>query len=545
MDDRTSPGVDTSLLEALRIIRTTDPRFGWIVRDFGEEPDRRMDLLTLIDEQFVDLTDGERLRAALLSHLGAMIQDMRSLNPVQELFDITVPLVSEPHRLSVLLRRMGWSGEFWYTEQEAAFALGASLNHVRNERAKLVRALRKGPVWAPVLHRCAAVVQAIAPLSQTQFKAACGIDQEGKASMNLWGFLSALDIFGIDHWFHLEHVRTEPTIYCDVPLDFGYEPDILDDMVSVAERRIAREIALQRRMLQEERRERQRYLDPWDSKELRRSRSTDVGVRDAARIHWWEIPQHSALRGNPTYDASLYGGPLVTSRTLVIREQQKEKLGEEYPHDFDQETDVIEAPLGEQRVGTFVQVIDLFAGHDFGVSTETDELIGSGSHVEPISPELGNSLPAPDEPEKVGEFGAIEIPEKLEALEDEDDLEGREGDSSDLIDLVTLSNEDLIGHFTGLITETSVLEIERSQQDWTPIIDRTSSQCVGVVRTTRLRNKFKSGRPMIQADDYKLQGMELERFTSEPELDDALSRSSIVFFNDAPGLWGVIFRRDL
>lgn len=319
--DRTSPYKEDDVLATLRGIRSTDPRFAWITREFGEEPDRRRDIATVIEDQFADETDGHLQLASLLTHLEAMIADMRTLNPVQELFDIVVPCVPDPRRLSVLLRRMGWSGEYWYTEYEATFALGTSIHGVRNERAKLVRALRRGPVWVPVLHRCAALVQELAPITQAQFKAACGIDLEGKDAMTLWGFLNALDLFDVDHWFHLEYANREPILHCDVRVDFGYARHYLDDLVVAAERRIAREVARQRKERNRERLERRRFEDPWEVRPSRQSRHTDVGVRDASPILWRDIPDNCALRAEPGYDALQYGAPLVMSRTLVVREQ--------------------------------------------------------------------------------------------------------------------------------------------------------------------------------------------------------------------------------
>lgn len=320
--DQASPYKEDEVLSTLRDIRSTDPRFAWITREFGEEPDRRRDIATMIEDQFADEPDGHLQRVWLLAHIGAMMQDMRSLNPVQELFDIVVPCVPDRHRMSVLLRRMGWSGEYWYTEHEAAFALGTSIHGVRKEREKLVRALRRGPVWVPTLHRCAALLQELAPITESQFKAACGIEMEGKESMTLWGFLNALDIFDVDHWFHMERLKPEAVLYCEFPVDFGYERRYLDTMVTMAERRINQEIRRQREERNRERLERQRYEDPWQRQPVRSSRHSDIGVRDAPPLLWRDIPETCALRSEPGYDDLQYGGPLVTSRTLVPRRER-------------------------------------------------------------------------------------------------------------------------------------------------------------------------------------------------------------------------------
>lgn len=318
--EQVSPFREDDVLATLRGIWSTDPRFAWLTREFGEEPDRRRDIATMIEDQFANEPDGHLQRAWLLAHLGAMMQDMRSLNPVQELFDIVVPCVPDRHRMSVLLRRMGWSGEYWYTEHEAAFALDTSIHGVRKERAMLVRALRRGPVWVPSLRRYAALLQELAPITESQFKAACGIELEGKESMTMWGFLNALDQFEVDHWFHLEGSRRESVLYCEFPVDFGYGRHELDAMVTAAERRISEEIRRQRKERRRERLERQRYEDPWDQLPTRPSRHTDVGVRDASPLLWRDIPEACVLRAEPGYDDLQYGGPLVTSRTLIVGE---------------------------------------------------------------------------------------------------------------------------------------------------------------------------------------------------------------------------------
>lgn len=302
------------VMAALRAIRTTDPRFLWLAQQFGEEPDRHISLATMIDEQFDHSPGDIRQRDALLQHLGDMILEMERLTPVQELFDFTAPLVQDERELLVMLQRLGWRNEAWYTEHEATLALGTSIQQLRYSRARVLRSMRRGAVWTPALRKAAAVVQEMAPISQSAFRAACNLDQEGPNTMTLYGFVAALDVFGIDTWFHLEDTRHEPTIHCEYRIDVGVARETVRDLVAAAEIRIAQEHARQHRLRVRDRRDRQRYLDPWEIPVHRRSRKDDVGFRDAEKLCWWEIPRDDELWTHPEVGAICHAAPLVVSR---------------------------------------------------------------------------------------------------------------------------------------------------------------------------------------------------------------------------------------
>ena len=288
-------------------IASTDPRFCWVADLLDEEPYRRLSVADMIEEHFQHPRADKARKAELLDRLTQKLRDMNTLNLAQELFAIGEAVEEDSHLLSVMARRLGWSGELWYTEQEASYALGISIPQVRSTRTRFVRHFRRGPVWAPVLRRCAAIAQHMGPLTATQFRAAFDIDQDGPRSMHLWGVLVALDLFNINHRFHMENTRTEPTLVSDGYVDFGYAREDLDYWAEIAELRISKALANERRKHREERRERERFIDPWEVTARRASKLTDVGVTEREHLHFSDISRLSPVWADTTFDPIRFG----------------------------------------------------------------------------------------------------------------------------------------------------------------------------------------------------------------------------------------------
>lgn len=117
--------------------------------------------------------------------------------------------------------------------------------------------------------------------------------------------------------------------------------------------------------------------------------------------------------------------------------------------------------------------------------------------------------------------------------------------SDEIIDLWTVSDFSWIGIYDGEIDPDVLANIEAASQLWTPVIERGSEKCYGAVRTSRLRNKYSSGNKHIELTDGKMKGKEICRFVDRVALDNALAEENFVFFNDGPGVWGLVFRKDV
>ncbi len=94
------------------------------------------------------------------------------------------------------------------------------------------------------------------------------------------------------------------------------------------------------------------------------------------------------------------------------------------------------------------------------------------------------------------------------------------------------------------------LEDARSdQQPYMVILDPVTDRCIGLVRTSRVFNKYSAGNQMVLSDDKGLVGRELPRFVSWNDLRSALEDSPYVFYNDTPVVshesWGIVQRGDV
>lgn len=560
-----------SVYETLKCIKTTDPRFLWISKEFGEEPDRDIDVATIIDEQFADEVDGDKRRSAMLHHLGNMLEDMRSLNPAEELFDISSPSFTNPRLFSTMLRRMGWSGDSWYTEFQASLALNMSIPGVRYERAKFVRGLRRGPVWAPALYRSAALVQEMAPISETQFRVVCGIEPEGPESMTLWGFLTALDLLEIDHWFRVERMMGEHVLHCEMKVDFGYPHDFLEEQAEHANIKIEREARRYRKERRRERAERERYVDPWEVHAPRRSRITDVGIRDHVSVQWGDIPRNSELRKSPGYDDLRYGGRLITSRNLILPELELPFESEEsetnsqlvveddapslaqhleafaeYASDSESTQQAEAVLIPEEDLAEIEALVlsetELTLENDEAEAEETPHMtVEDGppslmQHLEAFAEQVTDTESAPQSeavivPEE--DFGAFEALNPVPA------------DSSDLVDVSEFMRDDLLGHYTGAIDGSVLDQLGEIGMPYVPIIDREADKCIGAVPILRMRNKLNAGLPEIHVDDKKMTGVEISRYIDPNDLASLLVQHRVVFYNESEEDWGLILREDV
>lgn len=121
------------------------------------------------------------------------------------------------------------------------------------------------------------------------------------------------------------------------------------------------------------------------------------------------------------------------------------------------------------------------------------------------------------------------------------------------VDLVDLAE---LGHsrhwwtmYAGPIPKRNLDGALKQQQKYMPIIDPETQQCLGMVRTSRVFNKFMGGIPSVLANDKGLTGAELPRFCSQDDLQHALSEAPFVFYNDetktGQGSWGIVQRQDV
>ncbi len=121
----------------------------------------------------------------------------------------------------------------------------------------------------------------------------------------------------------------------------------------------------------------------------------------------------------------------------------------------------------------------------------------------------------------------------------------------DLVDLAELghSGKHWWTMYAGPIPKHNLDGALKGQQKYMPIIDPQTQQCLGMVRTSRVFNKFTSGIPSVLANDKGLTGVELPRFCSQDDLQHALSEASFVFYNDGTRTgqesWGIVQRQDV
>lgn len=121
----------------------------------------------------------------------------------------------------------------------------------------------------------------------------------------------------------------------------------------------------------------------------------------------------------------------------------------------------------------------------------------------------------------------------------------------DLVDLAGLGTSGT--HWwamdAGPIHEADLNGARADQQKYMPILEPGTGRCLGMVRTSRVFNKFTGGIPTVLANDKGLRGIELPRFCSPEDLQYALSEAPFVFYNDETrtGLesWGIIQRQDV
>jgi hypothetical protein len=122
---------------------------------------------------------------------------------------------------------------------------------------------------------------------------------------------------------------------------------------------------------------------------------------------------------------------------------------------------------------------------------------------------------------------------------------------TDLVDLAELghSGKHWWAMYAGPIPKRNLDGALTRQQKYMPIIDPETQHCLGMVRTSRVLNKFMDGIPSVLANDKGLAGTELPRICSQDDLQHALSEAPFVFYNDETRTgqesWGIVQRQDV
>lgn len=123
--------------------------------------------------------------------------------------------------------------------------------------------------------------------------------------------------------------------------------------------------------------------------------------------------------------------------------------------------------------------------------------------------------------------------------------------SSELVDLAAIGStgEHWWAMYAGPIPLEQLQGAQRDSQAHMVILDPETKKCVGLVRTSRVFNKYFSGIPSVFISDKGLTGTELPRFIGIAELRTAISNSPYVYYNEFPFVgqesWGIVHRSDV
>jgi hypothetical protein len=123
--------------------------------------------------------------------------------------------------------------------------------------------------------------------------------------------------------------------------------------------------------------------------------------------------------------------------------------------------------------------------------------------------------------------------------------------SSDLLDLADLGTTDEYwwAIYAGPISLAQLNGALRDGQPYLVVLDPDTGKCVGLVYTSRVRNKYYEGNPSVLLNDKGLKGRELPRFVRPNALRSAFTEDYVVFYNYADkaghNSFGIVFRKDV
>jgi hypothetical protein len=259
-------------------------------------------------------------------------------------------------------------------------------------------------------------------------------------------------------------------------------------------------------------------------------------TRDGGR---WVLPSPDLRALTAFIDHCSYyeldGGDVVAARQLVV-DQELSSL----------ERPVIMSLLSAPHGATFEEL--QLATRNTGISAENLRLVLQTSPLVIAAPEDRFALLDPStyddilsqvSPQGIGKSSVQEA--QAESLSDSDAV-------------VDLSSVGTTGQYwwamyAGKIPHDQLQGARGDQHPHMVILDPVTDRCIGLVRTSRVFNKYSAGNRMVFSDDKGLVGRELPRFVSWNDLRSALEESPYVFYNDTPVVgqesWGIVQRGDV
>lgn len=109
--------------------------------------------------------------------------------------------------------------------------------------------------------------------------------------------------------------------------------------------------------------------------------------------------------------------------------------------------------------------------------------------------------------------------------------------AGDIVDLsgIGTSGEVWWAMYAGPIPRRQLDGARERKQRYMSVLAPGTGTCLGMVRTSRVFNKYSAGIPTFLVDDKGLKGIELQRLVSRTQLRNALAEAPFVFYNDPSG----------